>query len=119
MPIFRQELQLLEAEFGCARAPPWTARFPAGLDLLAQAFWHGRNQTVMEFFLEVSELSGPTHEQRLCKIRDAYMRLDHEFNTTVVGARNIGTTAPKNLEAVLNKQSKGIHYAVCSNYISQ
>ena len=72
----------------------------------------------MHFFLEVSELSGPTHEQRLCKICDAYVWRDRDLvNMTVVGARNIGTTAPKNLEAVLSKQSKGNRYAVRDTYL--
>lgn len=63
-----QELRQLEAKHGCKSPVPWAAQLPWGLDLLVQAFWHGQNRTVCEFFYKISELSGPTHEQRLCTI---------------------------------------------------
>jgi hypothetical protein len=37
------------------------------LDLLLAAGRHARNQTILQFFLEVVESSGPTHEQQLRK----------------------------------------------------
>ncbi|KAM0721366.1 hypothetical protein Q7P37_002290 [Cladosporium fusiforme] len=83
-----QELRRLEVKHNCQSVRPWAAKLPWGLDLLFRAFRHGRNRTVCEFFYEISEVSGITHEQRL------------------LGARNIGTTSPKNIEAVLDKQKK-------------
>lgn len=87
-----KELCRLEAEKDCERPRPWAAHWPWGLDLLCKAFWHGQNRTVCEFFYQISEVSGPTHEQRL------------------LGARNIGTTSPINLKAVLDTQHRGIAF---------
>ena len=105
--IICQELQALEAEFDCGRAPVWIARLPLGLDLLVKAFWHGYNRTVMQFFLDVSERSGATHEQQLRRVARCTWSCYAEAKISIVGSRNIGTTAPNNLEAVLNTQSKG------------
>lgn len=55
------------AEKGCAPPRFWAARLPWGIDLLAGAFWNGRNRTLCEWFVEKAELSGSTHEQRLRK----------------------------------------------------
>lgn len=50
---------------GCEAPRLWAARFPFGLDLLVQAFLSTRHKRVCQFFCDVSELSGATHEQRL------------------------------------------------------
>jgi hypothetical protein len=63
-----QELCRLEVEKSCVRPRLWAAKWPWGLDLLFKAFWHGQNRTVCEFFYQISELSGPTHEQRLRRL---------------------------------------------------
>ncbi|CAN9273939.1 unnamed protein product [Alternaria alternata] len=57
----------------------------AALGLLALLAYKGWSSHEQE---NISELSGPTHEQRL------------------LGARNIGTTSPVNLEAILDTQRK-------------
>jgi hypothetical protein len=52
-------------ERGCSPPGPWVAKWPLGLDFLYHAFRRGLDQTVMEWFAEMGELSGTTHEQRL------------------------------------------------------
>jgi hypothetical protein len=105
-----QELRRLEVERNCARPRLWAAKWPLGLDLLLKAFWHGQNRTVCEFFWQVSEQSGPTHEQRLCRL--LCLILSNKANLLTVGARNIGTTSPKNLKVVLDTQHKGSMFPI-------
>jgi hypothetical protein len=52
---------------GCKPAPKWAARWPQGLDLLIAVFHHAKAGTILQFFLDIIELSGPTHEQQLRK----------------------------------------------------
>ncbi|KAF1849641.1 cytochrome P450 52A11 [Cucurbitaria berberidis CBS 394.84] len=50
---------------GCKPARRWAARWPQGLDFLLKAAHHAKAQTILQFFLEVVESSGTTHEQQL------------------------------------------------------
>lgn len=52
---------------GCKSPPKWASKWPEGLDLLWKATQHARARTIMQFFLEVTESSGATHEQQLRK----------------------------------------------------
>jgi hypothetical protein len=56
------------AEMGCKPPQKWAAKWPEGLDLLLKATQHARARTIMQFFLEVTESSGATHEQQLRKV---------------------------------------------------
>ncbi|KAJ8116574.1 hypothetical protein OPT61_g2020 [Boeremia exigua] len=71
---------------GCKPAPKWAARWPQGLDLLVAVFRHAEAGTILQFFLDVLELSGPTHEQRL------------------LGSSGINTIEPQNIEHILSNQ---------------
>lgn len=108
LTFIEQEICRLEAEKGCERPRLWAARWPWGLDLLLKAFWHGQNRSVCEVFYQISELSGPTHEQRLRK--PLHRPLPSNADPFTVGARNIGTTSPVNLKAILDTQSKGTYF---------
>jgi hypothetical protein len=50
---------------GCKPVRRWAARWPQGLDLLVAAFYHARAGTILQFFLDIIESSGTTHEQQL------------------------------------------------------
>ncbi|EDU47079.1 cytochrome P450 52A11 [Pyrenophora tritici-repentis Pt-1C-BFP] len=52
-------------QMGCKAPQRWAAKWPQGLDLLLKAGQHARAQTILQFFLDVVESSGPTHEQQL------------------------------------------------------
>ncbi|CAN9124789.1 unnamed protein product [Alternaria alternata] len=71
---------------GCKAPRRWAAKWPKGLDLLLRVGQHARAQTILQFFLDVVESSGPTHEQQL------------------LGARGINTVEPRNIEEVLSAQ---------------
>ena len=52
---------------GCKPLRKWAAKWPQGLDLLLKASQHAKAQTILQFFLEVLQASGTTHEQQLRK----------------------------------------------------
>ena len=62
-----QEEDRYAAQMGCKTPRRWAAKWPQGLDLLLKAGRHARAQTILQFFLEVVDSSGPTHEQQLRK----------------------------------------------------
>jgi hypothetical protein len=63
--IRSQEDELFAAQQGCGRPRRWAARWPQGLDLLWTVSQHARKQTILQFFLEIIDSSGVTHEQQL------------------------------------------------------
>lgn len=63
----RQEEDQYAAQMGCKAPRRWAAKWPQGLDLLLKVGQHARAQTILQFFLDVVESSGPTHEQQLRK----------------------------------------------------
>lgn len=63
----RQEAQRIYLSEGCAAPRSWAARLPFGLDLLVRVFLSTSRGRVCEFFRDISEQSGSTHEQRLRK----------------------------------------------------
>ncbi|KAF2006585.1 cytochrome P450 52A11 [Amniculicola lignicola CBS 123094] len=77
------------AQLGCKPPPRWAAQWPQGLDLLLKAGQHARAGTILQFFLEVVETSGYTHEQQL---REQF------------GNRGINTVEPRNIEEILSHQ---------------
>ncbi|KAI2474453.1 Cytochrome P450 ARB 01131 [Pyrenophora tritici-repentis] len=70
-------------QIGCKAPRKWAAKWPQGLDLL-KAGQHARAQNILQFFLDVVESSGPTHEQQL------------------LGSRGINTEEPRNIEEILS-----------------
>jgi len=62
-----QEEDQYAAQMGCKAPRRWAAKWPQGLDLLLKAGRHARAQTILQFFLDVVDSSGPTHEQQLRK----------------------------------------------------
>jgi hypothetical protein len=62
--IYEEEDQYA-AQMGCKAPRRWAAKWPQGLDLLLKAGQHARAQTILQFFLDVVDSSGPTHEQQL------------------------------------------------------
>ena len=60
----------------------------------------------MQFFLEVTESSGVTHEQQLRKYhsRSEERTRTNKGTMLAVGGRNIGTVDPRNIEEILSKQ---------------
>ena len=60
-----QEEDRYAAQMGCKAPRRWAAKWPQGLDLLLKAGRHARAQTILQFFLDVVDSSGPTHEQQL------------------------------------------------------
>lgn len=52
---------------GCQALPRVITRWPLGLDLLLKVGRHAKADTILQFFLEIIESSGLTHEQRLRK----------------------------------------------------
>lgn len=73
----RQEAQRIYVSEGCAAPRSWAARLPFGLDLLIRVFLSTRRGRVCEFFRDISEQSGSTHEQRLRKCASQMMRSLH------------------------------------------
>ncbi|KAH8626737.1 Cytochrome P450 [Alternaria alternata] len=61
----RQDKNHYAAQMGCKAPRRWAAKWPEGLDLLLRVGQHARAQTILQFFLDVVESSGPTHEQQL------------------------------------------------------
>ncbi|EMD97755.1 hypothetical protein COCHEDRAFT_1085873, partial [Bipolaris maydis C5] len=55
-------------QMGCKAPRRWAAKWPQGLDLLLKAGQHARSQTILQFFLDVVDSSGPTHEQQLRRL---------------------------------------------------
>ncbi|KAG9194308.1 hypothetical protein G6011_04343 [Alternaria panax] len=82
--VRRNEEDQYASQMGCKAPRKWAAKWPQGLDLLLKAGQHARAQTILQFFLDVVESSGPTHEQQL------------------LGARGINTVEPRNIEEVLS-----------------
>lgn len=65
----------------------------------------------MEWFTEQGELSGTTHEQRLRASTYEISVATSRADSPLVGNRNIGTTDPKILQAVLKDQFEGtLHF---------
>lgn len=60
-----QEDELYGVQQGCGSPRRWAAHWPQGLDLLWAVSQHARKQTILQFFLEIIESSGVTHEQQL------------------------------------------------------
>ncbi|EUC50116.1 hypothetical protein COCMIDRAFT_1291 [Bipolaris oryzae ATCC 44560] len=65
--IWRRQIQRKEedqyaAQMGCKAPRRWAAKWPQGLDLLLKAGQHARAQTILQFFLDVVDSSGPTHD---------------------------------------------------------
>ncbi|KAI4939601.1 uncharacterized protein J4E92_000887 [Alternaria infectoria] len=81
-----QEEDRYAAQMGCKAPPKWAAKWPQGLDLLLKARQHARAQTILQFFVDIVDSSGPTHEQQL------------------LGARGINTVEPRNIEEILSTQ---------------
>lgn len=77
-------------QHGCQDPKVLSSRWPLGLDLILKAFKAAREQTVLHLFVEICQVYGPTFEQNL------------------LGARGINTTDPRNLEAILSTQFKGV-----------
>ncbi|KAF1963786.1 cytochrome P450 52A11 [Byssothecium circinans] len=73
-------------QMGCKPAQRWASRWPQGLDLLIQAYRHAKADTIMQFFPDMMQASGPTHEQKL------------------LGGRGINTIEPRNIEEILSIQ---------------
>ncbi|KAI0571343.1 N-alkane-inducible cytochrome P450 [Pyrenophora tritici-repentis] len=84
--VRRKEENQYAAQMGCKAPRRWAAKWPQGLDLLLKAGQHARAQTILQFFLDVVESSGPTHEQQL------------------LGSRGINTVEPRNIEEMLSIQ---------------
>ncbi|KAF7447811.1 CypX Cytochrome P450 [Pyrenophora tritici-repentis] len=82
----RQKEDQYAMQMGCKAPQRWAAKWPQGLDLLLKAGQHARAQTILQFFLDVVESSGPTHEQQL------------------LGSRGINTVEPRNIEEILSTQ---------------
>jgi len=83
--------RLFAQEHNCLPLKPWKARWPLGLDMLANAFQYSRRKQVLQFFLDVVAESGTTFEQNL------------------LGARGIDTIDPRNIEAILSTNFNGIY----------
>lgn len=91
---------------GCKAPRRWAAKWPQGLDLLLKAGQHARSQTILQFFLDVVDSSGPTHEQQLRKVLWA-LSLQLALTRTV-GNRGINTVEPRNIEEILSTQFEGL-----------
>lgn len=79
--IWRRQIQRKEedqyaAQMGCKAPRRWAAKWPQGLDLLFKAGQHARAQTILQFFLDVVDSSGPTHEQQLRRFHGRHYATD-------------------------------------------
>jgi hypothetical protein len=54
---------------GCQSLPVVATNWPLGVDLLLRAGRHAKVQTLLQFFTDIVESSGYTHEQRLRELR--------------------------------------------------
>lgn len=53
---------------GYEPVPKLVTKWPLGVDLLFKATCHVKDQTLMQFFTDIVESSGHTHEQRTRKL---------------------------------------------------
>jgi hypothetical protein len=77
---------IFAAKHHCLPAPQLKFNWPLGLDLIWSAFEHQRANTVLQFFVDILDRTGPTFEQ------------------TLLGLTGFGTVEPRNIEAVLATQ---------------
>ncbi|KAL6161124.1 hypothetical protein ACJBU6_00255 [Exserohilum turcicum] len=82
---------------GCRPLPHVATKWPLGLDLLVRAGRQNKAQTLLQFFLEVIESSGMTHEQRL------------------LGQKAFNTVEPRNIEAILSTQFEDFGFGKRTN----
>ncbi|USP76220.1 uncharacterized protein yc1106_03494 [Curvularia clavata] len=82
----RKEQDAFGEKMGCEPLPVMKTKWPLGIDVLFTASRHVKEQILLQFFMEIIDSTGLTHEQR------------------ILGKVQYNTIEPKNIEAVLSTQ---------------